>query len=132
MNNRQPWQLKRLKSWGQFWSYQLNSTANSAHLAHFGGKQAELAVLFSWQLVTAPKILIFSIAMGADYSIELISIETYAPQLIEYNKICLGSVILVKYTKVGESLKKKECAYIMPVSLKTKSPLSCGATTVAL
>ena len=31
---------------------------------------------------TSPRILIFSIAMGADYSIELISIETYAPQFI--------------------------------------------------
>ena len=26
---------KKSKSWGPFWSYQLNSTANSAHLAHF-------------------------------------------------------------------------------------------------
>ena len=40
---------------------------------------------------TAPRILIFSIAMGADYSIELISIETYAPQFIGHNKIFLGS-----------------------------------------
>ena len=32
------WQLKRPKSWGPFWSYQLNSTANSAHLAHFHGE----------------------------------------------------------------------------------------------
>ena len=28
--------------------YQLNSTANLAHLAHFLGKWAVLAVLFSW------------------------------------------------------------------------------------
>ena len=40
----------------------------------------------------APRILIFSIAMGVDYSIELVSIETYAPQFIEHNKIFLGSV----------------------------------------
>ena len=31
--------------------------------------------------------------MSADYSIELISIETYAPQFIGRNKIFLGSVI---------------------------------------
>ena len=31
--------------------------------------------------------------MGADYSIELISIETHAPQFIEHNKIFLGSVM---------------------------------------
>ena len=41
---------------------------------------------------TAPRILIFSIVMGADYSFELISIETYAPQFIRDNKIFLGSV----------------------------------------
>ena len=37
--------------------------------------------------------MIFSIAMGADYSFDLISIETYPPQFIGYNKIFLGSVI---------------------------------------
>ena len=42
------WQLKKSKSWGPFWSYQLNSTANSAHFAGFLGKWAKLAVLFSW------------------------------------------------------------------------------------
>ena len=31
--------------------------------------------------------------MGADYSFELISIETYAPQFIEHNKVFLGSVL---------------------------------------
>ncbi len=41
---------------------------------------------------TAPRILIFSTAMGADYSFELISIETYAPQFIGHNKFSLGSV----------------------------------------
>ena len=30
--------------------------------------------------------------MGADYSFELISIETYAPQFIGHNEIFLGSV----------------------------------------
>jgi hypothetical protein len=40
----------------------------------------------------APRILIFSMAMGADYSFEPISIETYAPQFIGYDKLFLGSV----------------------------------------
>ena len=31
-------------------------------------------------------------AMGADYSFELISIEIYAPQFIGHNKLFLGSV----------------------------------------
>ena len=73
---------------------QLNSTANLAHLVHIRG---ELAVLFSWCLVAPkrPPGLIFSIAMGAYYVFEIISIETYAPQFIENNKIFLGSVIYV-------------------------------------
>ena len=50
-----PWQLKKSKSWGPFWSCQLNSTANLAHLANFLGKWAELAVLFSWWLQTDPQ-----------------------------------------------------------------------------
>ena len=40
----------------------------------------------------APRILIFPIAMGANYSFELISIETYAPQFIGHNDLFLGSV----------------------------------------
>ena len=34
MNDWHPWSLKKSKSLRPFWSYQLNSTANSAHLAH--------------------------------------------------------------------------------------------------
>ena len=47
---RHPWQLKKSKSWEPFWSYQLNSTANPAHLPQNWAKLAKLAVLFSWQL----------------------------------------------------------------------------------
>ena len=43
--NRQPWQLKKSKSWAPFWSYQLDSSANPTHLPR---KWAELAVLLSW------------------------------------------------------------------------------------
>ena len=41
---------------------------------------------------TAPEILIFSMAMGADYSFELIFIETYTPQFNGQNKLFLVSV----------------------------------------
>ena len=84
---------KKLKSWGPFWSYQLNCNANSVPLAHFRGKWAGLAVLFSISSKTAPRILIFSIAMGADYSFELNSIETYASQFFGHNNLFLVSVI---------------------------------------
>ena len=41
---------------------------------------------------TAPRILIFSMVMGADYSFELISTDTYASQFNGHNKFFLGSV----------------------------------------
>jgi hypothetical protein len=53
---------------------------------------------FSWQCCLAgsskiaPGILIFSMAMGADYLFELISIEIYVPQFNGHNKLFLGSV----------------------------------------
>ena len=64
MNNRHPWPLKKSKSWGPFWSYQLNSTANLAHLAHFLGKWAGLAVLFSWYLQNGPQDFVFFNCQG--------------------------------------------------------------------
>ena len=42
--------------------------------------------------------------MGADYSFELIFIETYAPQFIGHNKIFLGSVMY--YTTIEWKLKE--------------------------
>ena len=42
---------------------------------------------------TAPRILIFSIAMGANYSCKLIFFETYSPQYIGDKKFFLGSVM---------------------------------------
>ena len=49
INIRHPGQLKKWKSWELFWSYQLNSTANPAHLPQNWAKLAESAVLFSLQ-----------------------------------------------------------------------------------
>ena len=54
----------------------------------------------------APRILIFSIAMGADYSFELISIETYAPQFIGHNIFFLGSVIYTVNVRIN--LRRRE------------------------
>jgi hypothetical protein len=34
-SNQHPWQLKKSKAWGPFWSYQLNGTANLANLVQF-------------------------------------------------------------------------------------------------
>ena len=45
---------KKNQIWGPFWSYQLNSTANSASSPRKWAKWIELAVLFSWQLQNGP------------------------------------------------------------------------------
>ena len=42
-------------------------------------------------------ILIFSIAIGANYSFELIFIETHAPQFIGYNKFFLGTAVCLDF-----------------------------------
>ena len=53
----------------------------------------------SWQCCLAgiskiaPRILIFSIAMGADYSFELIFLVHWVPQFIGHNKSFLDSVL---------------------------------------
>ena len=61
----------------------------------------------------APRILIVSIAMGADYSFELISIETYAPQFIVYNKLFLGSVSSLFIEGQGcRTVSLAACTYI--------------------
>ena len=41
----------------------------------------------------APRILIFSIAMGADYSFYMKSIATYAPAFLRYNNSVLAIVL---------------------------------------
>ena len=65
----------------------------------------------------APRILIFSIAMGADYSFELNSIETYAPQFFGHNNLFLGSV----YTyKVSMDFAKKASNRHLPSLQKSK------------
>ena len=50
-------------------------------------------------LAGSSRIFIFSMAMGADYSFELISIQTYAPQFIGHNKLFLGSVSIMQGRK---------------------------------
>ena len=48
-----------------FWSYQLNSTVNLAHLPQNWAKLAKSAVAGTSK--TAPRIFIFSIVLGAKY-----------------------------------------------------------------
>ena len=68
MNYRHPWPLKKPKSWELSWSYQLNSTADLANLAHFEVNELDWQCCLAGSSKTASRILIFSIAIDADGS----------------------------------------------------------------
>ena len=95
MNNRHPWPLKKSKSWGPFCSYQLNSTAIQPIHQENGPNGLNWQRCLAGSSKTAPRILIVTMTVGANYLFELISIETYALQFIGYNKLFLGSVFYV-------------------------------------
>ena len=80
---------KMKKFGGHFWSYQLNSTANSAH---FRGKLAGLQCCLAGSSKLVPRILIFSIAMGADYSFEVKNIEIWEPAFLKHNNSSVATV----------------------------------------
>ena len=65
---------------------------------------------------TAPMILIFSIAMGADYSFEVNSIETKAPTFFGHINLFLGSVPCAKHAA---------CSYNDPLFLLLPLFLLC-------
>ena len=76
MNIQHPWQLKKSKSWEPFWSYQLNSTANPANLPQNWAKVAKWQCFLAGSSKMAPRILIFSTAMGAKPSFHMKFIAT--------------------------------------------------------
>ena len=53
----------------------------------------------------APRILIFSIAMGADYSFYVKSTATYAPAFLRYNNSVLARVVYYIYNDFGSGFK---------------------------
>ena len=86
--------IEKSKSWGLFWSYHLNSTANPAHLPRIWAKWAKLAVLFNsaGSSKTTPRILIFSIAMSAYYSFDVKNIEIWVPAIFKHNNSSVTTV----------------------------------------
>ena len=97
MNNRQPLQLKKSKSWEPFGSYQLNSTANPAHLpqnrSNFEVNGLDWQCCLAGSSKTAPRIFIFfSIVMSAECLSYLKSIETYAREFLTLIILSIGTV----------------------------------------
>ena len=86
-----PWQLKKSKSW--------EPAKQHCQFSTFG-PIFELNGL-DWQCclagssITAPRILIFSIAMGTEYLFYVISIATFAPTFHGYIISVLASVLFI-------------------------------------
>ena len=62
---------------------------------------------------TAPRILIFSIVLGAKYSFYLKSIATYAPAFLGYNNSALARVLPLAVASIFPyfSVKKPQSSY---------------------
>ena len=99
INIRHLGQLKKWKSWEPFGNYQLNSTANPAHLpqnwAYFEVNGLDWQCCLAGSSQRAPRILIFSIAMGADYSFYVKTIETHARAFLPLNISAIGTVLYI-------------------------------------
>ena len=96
INFRHPGQLKKWKSWEPFWSYQLNSTANPAHLPqiwpNFEVNGLDWQCCLAGSSKRAPRIFIFSIVLGAKYLSFVKFIATRAPTFFGYIISVLASV----------------------------------------
>ena len=86
--------IEESKSWGPFWSYQLNSTANPAHLPQ---NWPNWPCYLADSLKTAPRILIFSIAMGAEYLFYMKSIENHARAFLALIILPIGTVVRPRF-----------------------------------
>jgi len=97
MNNRHPLQLKKSESWEPFGSYQLNSTANPAHLPqnrpNFEVNGLDWQSCLAGSSQRAPRIFIFSILLAAECLSYLKSIETHARSFFKVIIFSISSVI---------------------------------------
>ena len=73
---------------------------------------------------TAPRILVFSMAMGADYSFELIFNETCAPQFKWHNKSFLGSVVILWFALTNLVCPPIDCVKFHPITNENETPFS--------
>ena len=111
MNNWHPWQLSKSESWGPFWSYQLDSTANPAHYLN-GPNWPNWQYCLASSSRTAPRILIFSIILGAKCSFYVKSNATYAPQFFWYNNSVLGLVDIKIQDLIAQKVYLKKNPYM--------------------
>ena len=78
-------------------TYQLNSTANLANLAHFEVNGLDWQCCLAGSSESAPRIFIFSIVLGAENLSYLKSIETHARAFLTLNILSIGTVTALLY-----------------------------------
>ena len=74
--------IEKIKILGAVLALPAKQHCKSSLFGHFCGNWAGLVMLFSWKLKKAPRILIFSIVMGDDYSFDVKNIEIWVPAFI--------------------------------------------------
>ena len=87
-------EIEKIKILGTVCSYQLYSTANSAHLAQFLRLDWHCCLAGSSKMVH--RILISSIAIGSDYSYELKNSEIWAPAFFKHKSSFIAIVYSIK------------------------------------
>ena len=98
--------IEKIKILGAVLSYQLNSTVNLALLPQIGPNWPNQQCCLASRSKTAPKILIFSIAMDAKNSFYVKFIATYAPTFFGF---IISVLAMVKQQRffTFESLRQK-------------------------
>ena len=115
MNNRHQWQLKKIKILGPFLSYQLNSTAN---LAHLPWKRAKL----HWRCCLAVSSKMFPNCPGCRIIIlcDTIHCHLKSPKFLEYNNWVLAIVVSPKfswlYSCIKLSFNTVQMLYLLSIS----------------
>jgi hypothetical protein len=84
--------LKKLKSWELFWSYIPALPIQPIYLK-IGPNWPNRQCCLAGSSKTAPRIFIFSIAMGADDSFYVDTIETHARAFLPLKILAIGTVI---------------------------------------
>ena len=90
-----PWQLKKSKSWGPYWSYQLTALPIQPIWSIFEVNGLNWHYCLAGSSKTAPRILIFSIAMVADYSFYVKNIDIWALAFFKHNNSFIATVYLI-------------------------------------
>ena len=103
--------IEKIKILGAVLELPVNCTANSAHLAHFCSNGWDWQCCFASSSKMTPRILIFSIAMGAENLSCVKSFETHARTFLPLNISAISSVL----TYINVDVSKTNCT----VSYKT-------------